>query len=101
MKAMKMILALSKNQVEISQLSPGTLAFLLHSLHHSILYSIGLHFQYVLLFMVLDHNGRRGAVVGYPSYRVSDPHVRVPLVLTAVDLEVVRWELVLEVDLVS
>ena len=40
-------------------------------------------------------------VVGYPSYRVSDPHVRVPLVLTAVDLEVVRWELVLEVDLVS
>ena len=40
-------------------------------------------------------------VVGYPSYRVSDPHVRVPLVLTAVDLEVVRWELVLGVDLVS
>ena len=32
---------------------------------------------------------------------VSDPHVRVPLVLTAVDLEVVRWELVLGVDLVS
>ena len=43
----------------------------------------------------------RTGVVGYPSYRVSDPHVRVPLVLTAVDLEVVRWELVLEVDLVS